>query len=83
MRGLDGPCYGYTTRIDGREVIESAVLNAGTRLAWIVDPKTKTVRVHLDLLDLTLLQAGDFLDGGDVIPGLRIAVEDLFELEAD
>ncbi len=57
--------------------------NAGTRLAWIVDPKTETVRVHLDPLDSTLLQAGDFLDGGDVIPGLRIAVEDLFELEDD
>lgn len=56
---------------------------AGTRLAWIVDPKTETVRVHTDPRDSTLVQAGDLLDGGDVIPGLRIAVEDLFDLEDD
>jgi Uma2 family endonuclease len=56
---------------------------AGTRLAWVVDPKTETVRVHRTPRDFVVLKAGDVLDGGDVIPGLRILVKDLFELEDD
>ncbi len=60
-----------------RQLVESFA--AGTRLSWIVDPKPETVRVHLVPLDSTLLQAGDLLDGGVVIPELRIAVEALFE----
>jgi Uma2 family endonuclease len=54
---------------------------AGTRLAWVVDPKTGTVRVYQEPRKFILLRAGDVLDGGDVIPGLRIPVKDIFELE--
>ena len=54
---------------------------AGTRLAWVVDPKTETVRVHLSPKKFVVLRAGDVLDGGDLIPGLAIPVKDLFELE--
>jgi Uma2 family endonuclease len=56
---------------------------AGTRLAWVVDPKTETVRVHREPRKFVVLRVGDVLDGGDVIPGLRIPVQDLFELEDD
>lgn len=56
---------------------------AGTRLAWVVDSKMETVRVHRSPRKFTLRRAGDLLDGGDVIPGLAIAVKDLFELEDD
>ncbi len=44
---------------------------AGTRLAWVVDPKTETVRVHRAPRKFVVLRAGDVLDGGDVIPGLQ------------
>lgn len=54
---------------------------AGTRLAWVVDPKTETVRVHQSPKKFVALRAGDILDGGDVLPGLAIPVKDLFELE--
>ena len=54
---------------------------AGTRLAWVVDPKTETIRVYQDPRKFIVLRAGDVLDGGDVIPGLRIPVEDIFEVE--
>jgi Uma2 family endonuclease len=64
-----------------RKLVE--YFGAGTRLAWIVDPKTETIRVHLDPVESTLLRNGDFLDGGDVIPGLRIAVADVFRLKND
>jgi Uma2 family endonuclease len=56
---------------------------AGTRLAWVVDPKTETVRVHRSPWEFVVLKVGDVLDGGDVIPGLRIPVRELFELEDD
>jgi len=56
---------------------------AGTRLAWVVDPKTETVRVHRAPKTFVVLRAGDVLDGGDVIPGLLIPVKDLFDLEDD
>lgn len=56
---------------------------AGTRLAWIVDPKTETVRVHQAPRKFTVLGPVDELDGGEVIPGLRIRVRDLFDLEDD
>jgi Uma2 family endonuclease len=53
---------------------------AGTRLAWVVDPKTRTVRVHMAPREPVVLGAGDVLDGGDVLPRLRIPVRDVFEL---
>jgi Uma2 family endonuclease len=53
---------------------------AGTRLAWVVDPKTETVRVHQSPRKSVVLKVGDVLDGGEVIPGLRIPVRDLFDL---
>jgi Uma2 family endonuclease len=56
---------------------------AGTRLAWVVDPKTETVRVHQSPRQFVVLRAGDVLDGGDVIPGLAIPVKDLFALRVD
>jgi Uma2 family endonuclease len=54
---------------------------AGSRLAWIVEPKPQTVRVHSAPGISVLLGQHDFLDGGDVLPGFRIEVRRLFELE--
>ena len=53
---------------------------AGTRLAWVVDPKTGTVRVHTAPRESVVLDIDDVLDGGDVLPGLRIPVRDVFEI---
>jgi hypothetical protein len=39
--------------------------------------------VHRHPPKFVVLRAGDVLDGGDVIPGLQIPVQDLFELEDD
>jgi hypothetical protein len=54
--------------------------SAGTRLVWVVDPKTRTVRVHTAPRGPLMLGVGDVFDGGDVLPRLRIPVRDLFEL---
>jgi Uma2 family endonuclease len=58
---------------------------SGTRLAWIVDPKTKSVRVHTTptvSIRLDLATRG-ILDGGDVLPGFRLPLADLFASAAD
>jgi Uma2 family endonuclease len=56
---------------------------AGTRLAWVVDPKTQTVRVHTAPRESVVLGLDGILDGGDVVPGFRLPVRDVFELEDD
>ncbi len=57
---------------------------SGTRLAWIVDPKTKSVRVHTSPTDSTRLDLASrgVLDGGDVLPGFRLPLADLFATRA-
>lgn len=54
-------------------------LAAGCRLVWVVDPKRKSVTAYRGLLAPVLLGADDTLDGGDVLPGLRIHVAAIFE----
>ena len=51
---------------------------SGTRLVWIVDPATRSVRVHTTPDDFHELFPGDTLDGGGVLPGFSVAVADLF-----
>jgi Uma2 family endonuclease len=54
---------------------------AGSRLAWVVEPKPQTVRVHTAPDEFVVLGLDDWLDGGDVLPGFRLAVRELFEIE--
>ena len=53
---------------------------SGTKLAWIVDPKTKSIRVHTSPTESTRLDAdsGAVLDGGTVLPGFQLPLADLF-----
>ncbi len=53
-------------------------LAAGTRLVWLVDPDTRTVRTYRTLLEPRVLGVADELDGEDVLPGFRVLVEELF-----
>jgi Uma2 family endonuclease len=53
-------------------------LNAGTRLIWIVSPRTQTVTVYQSLSEIKVLTREETLDGGDVLPGLTIAVSEIF-----
>jgi Uma2 family endonuclease len=54
---------------------------AGTRLAWVVDPRRSTVRVHAGPRQFVELGIVDILSGGDVLPGFQIPVRELFESE--
>jgi Uma2 family endonuclease len=51
---------------------------AGVRLVWYVDPRKRTARVYTSPSRSTLLREGDHLDGGDVLPGFRLALRDWF-----
>ena len=53
-------------------------LNAGVRAVWIVDSKRRIVTVYRSLTDVTRLSEGDELDGGDVVPGFRCKVSEIF-----
>jgi Uma2 family endonuclease len=51
---------------------------AGTRLAWIVDPVTRTVRVYTSVDEFTVVEEEDTLDGGAVLPGFTLPLRELF-----
>lgn len=53
-------------------------LAAGTRLVWVVRPRERVVTVHIAGAAVRELREGDELDGGDVLPGFRVRVADLF-----
>jgi len=56
-----------------------AYLNAGTRLVWVLDPRSKTVTVYRSERDIVLLTYEDTLTGEDVVPGFACQVSQLFE----
>ena len=51
---------------------------SGTRLAWVVQPKTRTVEVYTSATDKKVLRVRQSLDGGDVLPGFRLSLARLF-----
>jgi Uma2 family endonuclease len=56
-----------------------AYLDAGTRLVWVIEPRSKTVTVYRSESDITLLTREDTLTGEDVVPGFACPVSQLFE----
>ena len=55
-------------------------LSAGVPLVWVVDPANRKVTVYRSLQDIKILTADQELDGGEVIPGFRIKVADIFAI---
>jgi len=53
-------------------------LAAGSHLVWNVDPETRSATVHRPGAEPIVLGEADILDGGDVVPGFRCRVGDLF-----
>lgn len=54
---------------------------AGVPLVWWVDPKRQTVAVYRDGVLAGEFGEGDEVDGGDVLPGFRVAVAEIFATE--
>ena len=53
-------------------------LDAGSSLVWVVDPQSRTVAVYRSREEIRLIAADGEIDGGDVLPGFRRRVADLF-----
>lgn len=54
-------------------------LAAGAQLMWIVDPFCQVVTAYRSDRTARLLTIDDELDGGDVLPGFRLPVADIFK----
>lgn len=53
-------------------------LRHGVRLVWVIDPDAETIEVYSPEEDSFILRRGDTLDGGAVLPGLSVSVDDIF-----
>ena len=53
-------------------------LDAGSRVVLVVNPRARTVTVHRAGTPESTLAEGAIVDAGDVVPGFRLPVADLF-----
>lgn len=51
---------------------------AGVPLVWLVEPRRRLVAVYVLDQEPRTLREGDILDGGDVVPGFRLPVVNIF-----
>jgi Uma2 family endonuclease len=56
----------------------SNYMAAGT-VVWVGNPDKKTIDVHVPGQPVKRLRVGEILEGGDVLPGFRLAIADIFE----
>jgi len=67
--------YGRPRKVEGKV---ANWLEAGARLVWVVNSKSRTITVYRSLTEILVLTEKDTLDGGDVVPGFQIAVAEIF-----
>jgi Uma2 family endonuclease len=53
-------------------------LSGGARMVVVIDPPKRTMIVHQSHADVLILKEEDVFDGGDVVPGWKLQVRDLF-----
>jgi Uma2 family endonuclease len=53
-------------------------VDAGTPMVVLVDPPQRSVTVYRSRTDVTVLTGDDVLEGGEVVPGWRLPVRDVF-----
>lgn len=54
-------------------------IESGTSMVLVVDPSTQTLQVYQDEKHITVLREADNFDAGEVVPGWRFVVRELFE----
>ena len=72
---LSPHCYNTADEID--EKIET-YFGAGVELVWVVFPLRRRIRVYDSPTQARVLSEDDDLEGGNVLPGFRIPIRDLF-----
>lgn len=58
----------------------SAFFEAGTRLVWIVYPRSRTIYVYTAPKRVSILAQDDPLDGGEVLPGFSVKAQEIFSI---
>ncbi len=53
-------------------------LEAGASMVVVVNPRNRTATVRVAGMNPVILGEGDTLEGGDIVPGWRMAVADIF-----
>lgn len=53
-------------------------LSKGARMAWVVFPDKQLVEVYTPDSDVEIFTAGDVITGGNVLPGFRMPVAEIF-----
>jgi Uma2 family endonuclease len=67
-----------TNSADGVAEKLEEYFKVGVRQVWVVYPGQCKVYVYRSTTTIQVLSPGDELDGGDVLPGFRVSVRDLF-----
>jgi len=67
------------TKIGMQEKVD-AYFAAGVRQVWLVYHRPRKVYRYTSPTQVTIYQNGDWLDGGDVLPGFHVQVNDLFSV---
>ena len=57
----------------------SDYFEAGTLMVIVLDSRVRTASVYRSPTDVIILTEADTLDGGDVVPGWRMSVAEIFE----
>lgn len=52
----------------------------GTSMVWVVNPKDRTVSVHVSPQNSSILREGQQLEGGSLLPGFSFSIQDLFDI---
>lgn len=60
------------------EIYEKMPTEEQTRLVWLIYPEKRLVEVYRPGADSMILDINDTLDSGDVLPGCKLALKDLF-----
>ncbi len=55
-------------------------LSYGVPVVWELHPQWRSVSIHRPGRAIVILGEGDTLDGGDVLPGFSIPVQDIFDV---
>lgn len=69
-----------TDRVEDVQRKVADYLESGVRLVWVLWPDDRLVRVHTRGTPSRELSADDELDGGEVLPGFRVRVGELFTI---
>jgi Uma2 family endonuclease len=53
-------------------------IDAGTSLVWVVDPESRTAMTYGSRGEIGWVTEDGEIEGGDVLPGFRLKVSELF-----